>query len=47
MPAIIITYFKLRENQNSWYKEGFMITIITYFKLRENQNGILLFLIKS
>ena len=35
---LIITYFKLRENQNVTVDNPAMVNIITYFKLRENQN---------
>ena len=34
----IITYFKLRENQNMAKAAVQGLIIITYFKLRENQN---------
>ena len=34
----IITYFKLRENQNDIVIIRMPVKIITYFKLRENQN---------
>ena len=34
----IITYFKLRENQNLQTLHNEDYWIITYFKLRENQN---------
>ena len=34
----IITYFKLRENQNQIAINKRCELIITYFKLRENQN---------
>ena len=37
----IITYFKLRENQNGQRTTKILKHIITYFKLRENQNRIL------
>ena len=44
---LIITYFKLRENQNRPEEELTNSEIITYFKLRENQNlGIIIKLIK-
>ena len=36
--TLIITYFKLRENQNILDCFSGSGTIITYFKLRENQN---------
>ncbi len=36
---LIITYFKLRENQNNGRQEYQCRFIITYFKLRENQNN--------
>ncbi len=35
----IITYFKLRENQNVEAPSTTNLYIITYFKLRENQNA--------
>ena len=35
---IIITYLKLRENQNPIPPPNAFSTIITYLKLRENQN---------
>ena len=38
MDSEIITYFKLRENQNTITQKVFPTVIITYFKLRENQN---------
>ena len=37
--SFIITYFKLRENQNLIIVIITAFRIITYFKLRENQNG--------
>ncbi len=37
---VIITYLKLRENQNSFSPYGNLAVIITYLKLRENQNKL-------